>query len=686
MEKLSFEKAKQGLEELKKKRDQLLAEKAGAAAKTSSPATKEAVQPAEVISQTETTEQELSRIEREIKVLSNALGSVADELWSYEETEQAYRVRGKLDNANSALSEIKLLKEDPVKFLTEKLDRAKRNQSGDEDMTARIERYERILHQLGSLNLGNLSLSKLKEALDSLDKRRAEISVEKKEPEATPAKERARTDLPSKPTEAEPAKPTNPKKETVKINLPPRPAKIEPAKIEKSLLDQAREQGFVEGANLIINGVVCRDIRNIEEKKGKICFSYAIPEGRTLGELSAIEGVTFEPAPTPPAEQTEIGMQPTGAPEAAISTPETKNFSCEFIEQKIRQLLDSVEAIKKVNALSVEGRGDRIILTIDFEAKKFLTISGVVTATLKNIPGAIGVREFNVQASKIDTAAIKTFLEPKLEEISEILKSYIENEEDREVKKMEIVDGELVITFNTDASSQPLETSPAAEPEPVAGPESDIQNKTENHTEPESLPAEKPDIIFSYVATDERRKMVTGIILAPDLESAKKKFRRENLFLVEDMAEGSKLEDELSRLKSELEGTSKFNIPKRIKLKKQITEWENTKRMDTEKKTAELEEVANYIEEKLAAGRKLAEKIRKEGDIRTAKFIEDKMQILESDPIKYFTLERDLEKSNLKSALEIETYSEKQKADWGKIYNRDIENYQRMIDILEADF
>ncbi|MBI3306038.1 DUF2031 domain-containing protein [Candidatus Nomurabacteria bacterium] len=137
-----------------------------------------------------------------------------------------------------------------------------------------------------------------------------------------------------------------------------------------------------------------------------------------------------------------------GVPRKTEEIAEKKYFSVEFIEQRIRQLLNSIEAIKAINNVKVDGEGSKIALLIDFEAKVGKTIKGIVTAGLNNTKDAISVASYNVEGSFLDRNAIKAFLGPKLNSISEMIRSYIEKEERKKVESIQIENGQLKVAFN----------------------------------------------------------------------------------------------------------------------------------------------------------------------------------------------------------------------------------------------
>ncbi|MCM2338926.1 MAG: hypothetical protein NDI62_00510 [Burkholderiales bacterium] len=127
---------------------------------------------------------------------------------------------------------------------------------------------------------------------------------------------------------------------------------------------------------------------------------------------------------------------------------ETESFNAKFIENKVRELLKSQEGIKKINSLKIEGSGDSIQLSLDFEAegKKFgvaIKIKGIINTTIFNKDNTIVIKKPEVKANTTDTILINKTLTPKLDEaIKEIIK-FIEKEKDKKVEKIWIENGEL---------------------------------------------------------------------------------------------------------------------------------------------------------------------------------------------------------------------------------------------------
>jgi len=163
------------------------------------------------------------------------------------------------------------------------------------------------------------------------------------------------------------------------------------------------------------------------------------------------------------------------SPEKSEQKPEKKTFSIDFVRDKVKSLLESQEAIKEVKSLDIKGNNTEIELTTEVKAGP--ASSDVrVEAVLENKNGDISVKSYNIKANFLVKPLAKGIIVPKLNQVSELLRSYIENEERKKVEKIEIVNGELVVTFT--APKQKIK--PATEPKPID------KNTNESVPEPEN--------------------------------------------------------------------------------------------------------------------------------------------------------------------------------------------------------
>ena len=122
----------------------------------------------------------------------------------------------------------------------------------------------------------------------------------------------------------------------------------------------------------------------------------------------------------------------------------TKTFSVGFIKSRILPLLQNHEKINEVISLDVKGAGKEILLNTTVESYGF---NIKVQATLGNQGNIIAVKNYNIDAMWPAKGKAEKALVPKLTEVSKILTAYIEKQENKKVEKMEIINGELKVTF-----------------------------------------------------------------------------------------------------------------------------------------------------------------------------------------------------------------------------------------------
>ena len=70
-----------------------------------------------------------------------------------------------------------------------------------------------------------------------------------------------------------------------------------------------------------------------------------------------------------------------------------------------------------------------------------------VQTILESKEGTIKVKSNKIDASWMIKGTVERIIVPKLGEVSELLKSYVERQENKKIEKMEIVNGELAVTF-----------------------------------------------------------------------------------------------------------------------------------------------------------------------------------------------------------------------------------------------
>lgn len=121
---------------------------------------------------------------------------------------------------------------------------------------------------------------------------------------------------------------------------------------------------------------------------------------------------------------------------------EVKNFSTGFMKERILPLLQNY--VSEVKSLEIKGAGKEIILNTKVVKYNF---NIGVEATLQNEGNGIGIKSYKIDAIFVAKGKAEREIAPQLNKVSDILREYIEKEEDRKVEKIEIENGELKVTF-----------------------------------------------------------------------------------------------------------------------------------------------------------------------------------------------------------------------------------------------
>ncbi len=132
-----------------------------------------------------------------------------------------------------------------------------------------------------------------------------------------------------------------------------------------------------------------------------------------------------------------------------------KEYTDQFIKREIYKLLQKAGSLKKINELEVKGKGQEMFLETQVTAyrdeKKKSTVDVKIKATLENSDGGVKIKNYSIDAGFLARVFAQKEVEskilPHLENISSILKEYIQTEEKREVEKIEIEDGKLKVIF-----------------------------------------------------------------------------------------------------------------------------------------------------------------------------------------------------------------------------------------------
>lgn len=179
----------------------------------------------------------------------------------------------------------------------------------------------------------------------------------------------------------------------------------------------------------------------LSEEEKEVVRKFSELAMRELKKSRAKTSTPKEPGGVSPEKRPETNIK-----KEAPKTPESKTFSTEFIKDKIRNLLVSNKNIKEVRNLDVRGSGSEITLDLKVLAGPLSSEVGV-QAILESRAGNIKVKNHKIEAGWMIKGTVEDILVPKLNEVSGLLKSYIEKSEGKKVEKMEIINGELVVKF-----------------------------------------------------------------------------------------------------------------------------------------------------------------------------------------------------------------------------------------------
>ena len=136
--------------------------------------------------------------------------------------------------------------------------------------------------------------------------------------------------------------------------------------------------------------------------------------------------------------------------ETQEKTPKSEIFTVDFIKDQVKKLLESKDAIKKIYSLEVKGEEEKIILSMKVKAHKpympFTNTDVDAKATLQSRDGVVLVTNYDIQATSFQED-VKALFEEKLSEVSEMIKREIEKIKNKQVDIIEIINGELKVTY-----------------------------------------------------------------------------------------------------------------------------------------------------------------------------------------------------------------------------------------------
>src|SRR3989344_3065164 len=128
-------------------------------------------------------------------------------------------------------------------------------------------------------------------------------------------------------------------------------------------------------------------------------------------------------------------------------TRETGTFTTDIIKESIENLLGSNSTIKEITNLEVEGNGNEINLSTTIRAEKGVSATVTIDLSLGTMNNGLGIlrQNLNIEANSLVKGRVRSLIEGELGKINERIKSYIEEQTNRNVEKMWIEDGQLKV-------------------------------------------------------------------------------------------------------------------------------------------------------------------------------------------------------------------------------------------------
>jgi hypothetical protein len=129
----------------------------------------------------------------------------------------------------------------------------------------------------------------------------------------------------------------------------------------------------------------------------------------------------------------------------ASEAKEGKTYSVKDIKEKVILILQGIKQVKEIKSLKIEDGKNTIFMEAKINVKKgFLTQDVEINATLvnDNEENKVIVAGYDVDAGLL-TSFIKPLISKNLNEVGNLLKEYIEKEENKKVEKIWIENGEL---------------------------------------------------------------------------------------------------------------------------------------------------------------------------------------------------------------------------------------------------
>jgi len=318
--------------------------------------------------------------------------------------------------------------------------------------------------------------------------------------------------------------------------------------------------------------------------------------------------------------KTEIGEEKEG-------NKRIKSYTADFIKSKFEPFLQNVKQIKEIKNLNIDISNKEILIDATVVSKGF---NIEVQVVIENKGDGIAVKSHNIDAKWPAKGIAEEAITPHLGKISEMLKTYMEKEEEGKIEKIWIENGELKAMFANDKIEKVEATEIIQKDETKNNKLSKLEKEEEiTFTEFENEKQEeenKNEKVFEFISDQEYEDFVDNnkvseVILNRIAEKIK---RSEKLSLREQAIHSSKTTEIEEKIKTE--GKNEENNP----IKNEISEE------DIRKKAQEI------YEKRLSEGRGGNEQTdweEAENELRGGKENKDESEEKELTPEKIESLE-----------------------------------------------
>lgn len=281
---------------------------------------------------------------------------------------------------------------------------------------------------------------------------------------------------------------------------------------------------------------------------------------------------------------------------------ETTIFTLGELDASLREIISGYANIKSIDVLEFIPQDDTLLIHAIINARKLGIKSRIeLHAVLVNKGGSIKIQGYSLTATQSEEKIRELFAE-HIDSIGTEIKKQIEKKEGKKVEKVEIVNGELKVTFKSDV---PLRVGKTLTP--ITQTPEEIAEQVEEGLLPEQSPA-----------TRRRYTPIDVNIRAGEKPEHSAEIRKK----------------EIKQLRKDYEAEQALIL----RLEKQLEEIRNKK---AETELLELpEDIKKIIDEEMDSLRKSEKRYEVNGPDNMLEFTRAEIKLLESDPIKYFTREK----------------------------------------------